>query len=328
MLLSTLLIIFSLYGNPICMILGNIGNAFIVIIFSRQRQSACAIYLISSAVVNTVYLTFSCISSIFTLYYPNRTTGTIIFCKMYFFIFNFVGEVPKTLIILACIDRFLITSNRASFRAFSTPKRAKYIIFFSCIFWSVFVIHAPIMATVVNGQCTTSGVYSTIYSVYSLIFVSLIPTIVLSIFGYLSYRSMRQMRSRIQPVVQNTTNANISIQRQDRDLLIIVIAEAVTYVVTTALYPLIQIEMMISQYAIPNKSFQYLQIEYSILKIAFFLLNVNSAAPFYTYLISSKSFRRDSKQLIRNTYAKLTNQTLVESFSRMDRTLAQQETRV
>ncbi len=139
---------------------------------------------------------------------------------------------------------------------------------------------------------------------------------------------MRQMRSRIQPVVQNTTNANISIQRQDRDLLIIVIAETVTYVVTTALFPLIQIEMMISQYAIPNKSFQYLQMEYSILKIAYFLLNVNSAASFYTYLISSKSFRRDSKQLIINIYQKLTRQTPVKIASRIDRTLAQQETRV
>jgi hypothetical protein len=329
MLLSTVLIIFTLYGNPICMILGNIGNLFIVIIFSRQRQSACAIYLIASAVVNTVYITFHCIAPIIIFYDPNSTTGTIIFCKIYTFTLNFLGQIPKTLIIITCIDRFLITSNRASFRAFSTPKLAKYMIFFTCLFWAIFLIHVPIMNTVINGKCATSDVYTTIYSVYSLIFVGLIPPIVSAIFGYLSYRNMKQMRIRIQPVVRNTTNANIFIQRRDRDLLIIVIAEVVTYVVTTALFSLIELEMMISQYAIPNKSFQYLQIEYSILNIAYFLLTVNSTVPFYTYLISSKSFRRDTKQLIIDIYRKLTRQVPVEVATiRTDPSLIQRDSRV
>jgi hypothetical protein len=184
------------------------------------------------------------------------------------------------------------------------------------------------MTTVINGQCTRSGVYSIIYSVYLIIFVGLIPTIISAIFGYLTYRNMRQIQIRVQPVVQNTMNANISIQRRDRDLLIIVIAEVVTYVITTALFPLIQLEMMISQYAIPRKSFQYLQIEIFILNIAHFLLSVNSAAPFYVYLVSSKSFRRDFKQLIINSYRKLRRQQLVQVITRIDQTLAQQDTRV
>jgi hypothetical protein len=310
------------------MILGNIGNVFIAIIFSRQRPSACALYLITSAVVNSVYLTFEGITSIVTLYYPDKTTLTIAFCKIYSYTLNFVGQVPKTMLILACIDRFLITSDRASFRAFSTPKRAKYFIFFSIIFWALFVIHSPIMTTVVDGECTASGVYATIYTFYSLAFVSLIPTVTSAIFGYLTYRSMRKLQNRVQPVVQNPVNANIPIQRRDRDLLIIVITEVVTYVVTTALFPIIQLEMVISGYVAPNRSFQYLEIEYFILDIAYFLLFINSAASCYTYLISSKSFRRDFKQIIMNSYWKLTRQTPVETFSRTDRTLRQQETRV
>jgi hypothetical protein len=184
------------------------------------------------------------------------------------------------MLICACIDRFLITSTRASFRAFSTPKRAKYLIVFTFIFWPLFVIHAPIMVTVVNGQCNPSGVYAIIYSVYSLIFVSLIPLITLAIFGYLTYRNMRQMQTRVQPVVQNTINANISIQRRDRDLLIIVMSEIFVCVVTTVLFPFILLEMMISPYVMPNKSFQYLQVEIFIFNIATFLLFIDSAAPF------------------------------------------------
>ena len=270
--LTTIQTQLNLYGYSIFMILGNIGNVFIVIIFSRQRQNACAIYLISSAIVNSVYLTFNGFVQIFPFYYGDGTIRAIIFCKIYTYILNVLGQIAKTMVVLACIDRFLITSDRASFRAFSTPKRAKYLIFFSIIFWSLFAIHIPIMTTIVNGQCTTFGIYSTIYTVYTIIFVGLIPTIILGIFGYLTYRNMRQMHNRVQPIVQNTINANISIQRRDRDLLIIVISEVFVYVVTTALFPLILLEMMISQYVIPNKSFQYSQIEIFIFNIAYFII--------------------------------------------------------
>jgi hypothetical protein len=310
----------TLYGGPICVILGNIGNVFIAIIFSRQRQSACAVYLVSSAVANSVYLTFYSIASIFILYYPDRTIRTIIFCKIYTYIQNFVGQVPKMMLILACIDRFLITNIRASFRAFSTTKRAKYLIFFSIIFWSLFTIHAPIMITVINGQCTSSGVYKTIYYVYLITVVTVIPIITLTIFGYLTYRNMRQMQNRVQPVVQNRINANIPIRRRDRNLLILVIAEVVTYVLTTTLPALVVLEFVITQYVMPNKSFQYFQIEIFISNIATFLLSINSAAPFYTYFISSKSFRQDFKQLFIHTYRRLTRQARVGNVFRTNRT--------
>jgi hypothetical protein len=311
------------------MILGNIGNVFIVIIFNRQRQTACSIYLISSAVLNTVYLIIYGFFQLFPINYGDGTIGFIILCKIHIYIIGILGQEAKSMIILACVDRFLITSNRASFRAFSTPKRAKYLMFFSFIFWSLLSIHIPIMMTAVNGQCTiSSGVYSIILNVYRILFISLIPPIISAIFGYLSYRNMRQMKNRVQPIGQNTINANMSIKRQDRDLLIIVIAEVVTYVITAALAPLIQLEMMISGYVMPNKSFQYLQIEIFILNIAFILLFVNSAAPFYTYLISSKSFRRDFKQLIINGYRKLRRQPPIQIVATIDGTLTQRETRV
>jgi hypothetical protein len=310
-------------GYLIFMVLGNIGNVFIIIIFSRQRQSTCSIYLICSAVVNIIFLTFNGFFLIFPVYYDDGTAHGIILCRIYIYLLNVFGQEGKTMIVFACMDRFLITSNRVSFRALSTTKRAKYLIPFSFIFWLLFLIFVPIMRIVVNGRCTTSGVYLIIYTLYTIIFVCLIPSITAAIFGYLSYRNMRQMQIRVQPVGQNTINGNISIQRRDRDLLIIVIAEVFVYVVTTALFPLIELETMISQYVIPNKSSLYSQIEVLILNIAVFLLFVNSAAPFYTYLFSSKSFRRDFKQLIIQIYWKLRRQTPVQIIPRMDESLAQ-----
>jgi hypothetical protein len=55
---------------------------------------------------------------------------------------------------------------------------------------------------------------------------------------------------------------------------------------------------------------------------------VNSSIPFYIYLISSKSFRRDFKQLIVNGYRKLRRKPTILPVLRTNRTLAQRETRV
>jgi hypothetical protein len=87
--------------------------------------------------------------------------------------------------------------------------------------------------------------------------------------------------------------------------------------------------MMISQYTISNKSVQYSQIEGFILTIAYLLLFANSAMPFYIYTISSKSFRRDVKQLIINAYRKLTRQPTIPTVSGTHQALSmQRETRV
>jgi hypothetical protein len=184
------------------------------------------------------------------------------------------------------------------------------------------------MRTVINGRCVLFGIYSTIYTLYAIIFVSLIPTITLSIFGYLTYRNMRKMHLRVQPITDNRIQENNSIRRHDRDLLIIVISEVLLFIIATIPFTLILLEMMISPYIISNKSVQYSQIEGFILIIAYLLLFANSAMPFYIYLISSKSFYRDFKQLIIKAYRKSTRQTTIMTVSRIDPTAAQRETRV
>jgi hypothetical protein len=150
----------------------------------------------------------------------------------------------------------------------------------------------------------------------------------MGIFAYLTYRNMRQMRIRVQPIIHNRIDTNHSIRRLDRDLLIIVISEVLVYVITTTLFPLILLEMLISQYVISNKTMQYSQIEIFIVNIALVLLTLNDSVSFYIYLISSKSFRRDFKQLTINGYRKLTRQTGIIPIPRTNLDVTQHDTRV
>ena len=65
---------------------------------------------------------------------------------------------------------------------------------------------------------------------------------------------------------------------------------------------------MVSEYILPNKSLQYSQIEIFILNISFSYYSSTMLHLFYTYLIVSKPFRHDFKQLIMNVYRKLRRQ--------------------
>jgi hypothetical protein len=326
--LTTIQAQLDLYGYSILTILGIIGSICIVILFSRQHQNPCAIYLMSSAIVNGLYLISFGPVQIFPFYYGSEAIFALAFCKIYAYILNVLGEIARTTLVLACVDRFLITNERAAFRAFSTLKRTKWFIFFSIIFWLIFDIHIPIMRTIINGRCVLFGIYSIIYTFYAIIFVSAIPVMILCIFGYLTYRNMRLVQLRVQPVIDNRIHTNNTIRRQDRDLLIIVISEVLLFIIATIPFPLILLETTISEYIISNKSVQYSQIETFILIIAYLLLFANSAMPFYIYLMSSKSFRRDFKQLIINAYRKLRRQPTILSVAKIHKPSAQRETRV
>ena len=53
-------------------------------------------------------------------------------CKITLYLQDVIAQVAKTMQVFASIDRFLITSDRVSFRALSTSKRAKISYKFYC----------------------------------------------------------------------------------------------------------------------------------------------------------------------------------------------------
>ena len=275
-----------------------------------------------------ILLTIYFFSRIFPPDYNEQSMRALVLCKISGYVPSAFGQITKTMLLLACIDRYMIASNQAHLRAFSTAKRAKYLILFSYIFSLIVASHVPIMTTIVTGQCTRVGPYAIIYTLYIVFVVGLIPSITLITFASLTYRNVRRLRRRIQPTAPDASVTNGSIQRQDRDLLVLVLSEVIIYVSTTSLFPAVLLEMMISQYIMPTKSLQYFQAEMFALNVAILLLYIDSAAPFYTYVISSVSFRRDIQQLIIYWCRKAERPAPHQTRLQTNRALTQRETRV
>lgn len=311
------------YGYLTVLVTGIIGNLLILPIFGRQRQNACSIYLLALALTNLLYLIVTYFFKFFSIHYNDGSTGAIIFCKIANYAPSYFGQVSKTILVWACIDRYLITSHRAKFRALTTPKRAKYFIFFTYLFWIGVSCPPVIVYTVINGQCIRTGT-AIVITLYSLVSVGLVPSLTLSIFTYLTYLNIKRLRSRIQPFTQGTAPKNQIIQRRDRDLLILVISEVIVYIITTAPFPAILLEMLITQYTTPMKSLYQTFVELFVFNLSFFLLYILNAAPFYIYMISSASFRRDFCQLMFETYRKVRRQPVGHPASQTQQSTMQQ----
>lgn len=81
-------------------------------------------------------------------------------------------------------------------------------------------------------------------------------------------------------------------------MLTMVLTEVIVYVVTLFIYPFIVFEVAVTNYMGINKSIEYIQIENFIFIIEIFLVYLNCASPFYTYLVDSKAFRTDFSELL------------------------------
>lgn len=283
------------YGLSIMLILGNIGNIFIIILFYRRRQNACSLYLLCASIMNSVALTFSGISIVYSLDYGDVANRSLFFCKFRFYFAHIVTQIGRYLSIIACIDRYLWTKNYLHARFMNQPGFPRYTIGSVILFWLIISIHILILATINNGSCGVFDVYYIFYQVYAAISSSLIPSILLSLFGYLAYHNMKNLHARIRPLDHSNNNL---VQRRDRDLLIMVLVEAAIYAITTIPYPFIILEIAVTNYIGVNKNIEYRQIENFLSSIGLILAFFNYSCRFYIYFSISKAFRKDFKKLL------------------------------
>jgi hypothetical protein len=303
MMASSVLVLLQLelirYGMSTVFILGVIGNFFVIILFRRRRQNSCAIYLSGSALLNTLGLAILIPVSVYRTNNQDPTSYSLLLCKSRYYFSNTWGQVARYLITLACIDRFVLTTSNPRFQAMHRPKVARKIMCIAIVFYHVFLIHLAILTTIQNGQCGQFGVYYLLYQIHVLIFLSLIPLVLMSVFGYWTYRNVRQLYARIRPAETAVNQQAITaVPRRDRDLLTMVLTEVLVYAATMFWYPFILLEIALTTYLDVRKSTERIQIEGLLYTIATLFLYINSAIAFYLYLIVSKPFRKDLKELI------------------------------
>ena len=141
--------------------------------------------------------------------------------------------LAPSFVVLACIDRWMLSSINVNLRLWSQPRIAYRSIIGVSTFWILFSIHAFFGSMIYSGPgysyCYIArGSYQLFVALLTTIFTYLLPPTLMIIFGSLTIINVRQTKRRIRP----TTEGGI-MQRKDRYLLRMLLLQVLVSVIFT-----------------------------------------------------------------------------------------------
>ena len=148
----------------ILVILGNISEILNIVIFVQRtfRSNSCAIYFLAAACTRLIFINFTILPNGLSLgklsdthdktcddthrsgYSIDPAAISMALCKIKFYVASIAAILPPTFIVLACIDRLILSSMSARARAWSQPHVAYRLVAGVSIFWTIVCIHAMI----------------------------------------------------------------------------------------------------------------------------------------------------------------------------------------
>lgn len=302
--LISLQTIFTRYGMSTYVAFGNIGNLLTIAIFAQreQRRNPCSLYLLAMTICNLICLDVATIPIIFSLDHMDIRTNYPIACKLQYYIRHTLSQMMRTYKILACIDRYALSSMEARIRSFSEHRMAFHLILLSAVFWSLSVVPFAYERTIENNQCDIhSHLLALIYTIYYLIFAGILPPLLILIFSFLLMQNLKRMRTQIQsqsPKSNREGNSSMNILRKrDRDLMKMVLIEVMFYVISTTPFSFYLVYKIIADDFAKGEEQKEIEAFINYLTQSF-LMYLNTALPFYIYVTTSPSFRRELRKKI------------------------------
>ncbi len=266
-------------------LIGNICNFTVFMKQSRQRTS-CSIYLLALSIFAFIYLLWSVVPLLYTLNHIDPQTQSLFYCKIRLYGSHVIGQFVRFSVVFACADRFFLTRTSARLRSWSSVQTARKIIPINCAIWTVSGLHLIIFMDIRGGVCGMFGFYKFFYPIYQCILVGILPPVLMGVFGYLTVRSLRQRHA-----------ASEHIRQKDNDLMRMLVAEIMINIFTSIPFSANLLYGTVT-FNVVGKSAERVEIEAFANFVSQFMIHMLSVAPFYLFLIASKTFRREFTQII------------------------------
>lgn len=303
----------------ICLfVFGVVGNVLNTLVLSHKslRSNPCAWLFLTSSVFNLVSIVSGLPTRILSGWIPLLSDQIQWLCKVRVFTLLTSRTIASWLIVLAILDRWLLSCKNIHYRRISNLKNAKYGMIVMCIISCLF--YSPIFhcyeANLSNTplKCYSKTIKCRIFAdqVYTF-FTILAPLILMMLFGFLTLSNLRKVHHRAQmlllPRSSQTTISNEHRQRLrsiDRHLLMMLLIQ----ISFLTLFTLPQVIEMIYFTITRNqaKSLSQIKFEASIFNFVLLLTYLASGMPFYIYTLSGgRVFRQALLKTIRPVHEKL-----------------------
>jgi hypothetical protein len=296
-------------GSVILLFIGTLSAILSMAVFSQKnlRKNPCSIYLIAYNVANLAYIYSTVLpltlSEGFKIDYTIYHLGL---CHLRFYAAILFNCLSPFYLILASIDRILVTSRNVHIRQRSTLRLAYLCLIIGTLFWAVFHCHALIFTEIIEESPTDflcyyqPGTYLAFFSYYAII-KEITAFSLLTIFGLWSIRNVRNaLRAR---VVINESMNGITVEgglrstsSKDRQLALMLLLDATIYALFSFVYASFLMYQQITQNVV--KSSERTTIENFVTVLCIFMMSIPFCISLYTNLIVSKTFRSEVKKVL------------------------------
>jgi len=175
--------------------------------------------------------------------------------------------------ILASIDRTLITSPNAGTRKLGTRRLISTSMIGIALIWMVLHIHALIFMQIIQYGPNyfvcyyQPGAYTTFMNYFSLVMTGCLPPLLMGIFGFWTVKNVRQVRrtrhhSGSMNTVVTVVSRQYTLHSKDQQLIRMLIVDIITYMICKSPVTIFLIYQQITQYK--EKSAEEQIIEQSI----------------------------------------------------------------
>jgi hypothetical protein len=295
----------SSYVPYVILVIGNIGCIcnFITFTSKRLRRNPCGWYFLMSALFDFAFINFGLFTKLAGEQYGSTLQNTnLAWCRIRVYVTWVLPCFSTSYLVLASLDRCLSTSRNPRLRSFSQIKVAHRMTCVPIILYSLTTSHQFFYFVLQPNCVALPGAYSFFLSMYSIVWTSLIPQIVILIFGLITYYNIRKSRRHLAISI----NQGITQRRNRTDLnmititLVQVISSSILLNIRTGYYSYGRIT------AHTPKDNYRLTVEALLLQISNYIFFLNFSKNFFVNTLSSNLFRKVFKQRFIILYRRIT----------------------
>ncbi|CAF1471766.1 unnamed protein product [Adineta ricciae] len=228
------------YVAPIFYVIGNLGNCLIFYIFLKRswRKNVCVLYFLVCLVSNSIFINAPLLGTIFTTGFQiDLTDSNEFLCKVFYYVAFLTSIYYPVTLILASIDRLLISSKNVSVRLYSSKRLAYLNISINTVLCIGFSLHLfikvhiqEIRSTVFKCYYDQSSSYMNFF-IYSTLLISILLPLIMIILSVLAFKNVR----RIQAVARQRRQVIRSMNKKDFQLLRCLYVHNIIYIICSTL---------------------------------------------------------------------------------------------
>ena len=307
--MNTLVLLFRI-GNPILMVVGTLGSVLNLLVFTQKtlRNEPCSKYFIAANIINLLHIYGTILSTMFTIGYGSQYSAqTVILCRLSVYLTYLFDCLSSFYLILASIDRTLVTSPNALTRRRSTVRLAHISIASGTLFWMVFQSHILIwtkdfpLGPSTYGCYYSAGSYLIFVVYYNIVVRGFLVPLLMTIFAFWTIKHIRiQRQGQVAPSLgTNQTQAAprpATFRARDRQFILLLSVDIFVYIFFNLMLTVIIVRDQLTQYQ--EESIEQRAIEVFVRYIGQFSAQVPLCISCYTNMLVSKSFRQELKKII------------------------------